>query len=75
MQVCPQPGQHERDGPRDAQPAQCRPADGGGRRLVQQLRELDTERVREPLQRLDVRAGAAGITYLKILVSFNQFCR
>lgn len=59
MQVCPQPGQHERDGPRDAQPAQCRPTDGGGRRLVQQLRELDTERVREPLQRLDVRAGAA----------------
>ena len=43
VQVCPQPGQHECDGPRDAQPAQCRPADGGGRRLVQQLRELDTE--------------------------------
>ena len=29
--------------------------------LVQQLRELDTERVREPLQRLDVRVGAAGL--------------
>lgn len=62
VQVCPQPGQYERDGPHDAHPAQRCPADGGGRRPVQQLRELDAERVCEPLQRLHVRAGAAGIT-------------
>ena len=60
VQVRPQLGQHERDGPHDAQPAQRRPAGIGGRRPVQQLRELDAERVREPLQRLYVRARAAG---------------
>lgn len=27
------------------------------------------------LERFDIRRGFTGITYLKILVSFNQFCR
>ena len=62
VQVYPQPGQYERDGPHDAHPAQRCPAGIGGRFSVQQLRELDAERVCEPLQRLHVRAGAAGIT-------------
>ena len=45
----------------DAHPAQRCPAGIGGWRPVQQLRELDAERVCEPLQRLHVRAGAAGL--------------
>ena len=61
VQVCPQSGQYERDGPHDAHPAQRCPAGIGGWRPVQQLRELDAERVCEPLQRLHVRAGAAGL--------------
>ena len=51
----------------------------GGRKIssipLEELHQGDPQLLGQGLQQLQVREALAGITYLKILVSFNQFCR
>lgn len=52
-------------------------ADGlsGDPPALHQLQHADVQRRRKRFDKADIRQARAGITYLKILVSFNQFCR
>ena len=43
--------------------------------IADQFVERQAEIIAEQDQPLEVGVGLSGITYLKILVSFNQFCR